>query len=1180
MRNPRLLLLILLVSSLAISQEIEQFQVFAGRFDYLAIGNTLNATENGTGALCELLPESSAVLNLDADQSIIAAYLYWAGSGTGDFDVTLNGTPITATRTFATDITNTRFYFAAFADVTQLVTNEGAIEYTFGGADLVDLSDIYCSTATNFAGWSIVVVYEDMDLPLNQVNVFDGLESVSSFSPSLSISLDNLNVTDNEDAKIGFIAWEGDRGLAVNETLSINGNILDNPPLNPFNNQFNGTNSFTGSDQLFNMDIDVYGIQNNINIGDESAMIEITSGQDFVMINSVVTVLNSQLPDAIVSINNMQTACNSRDVVFDYMVTNQGSDILPDGVSISFYADDIFIGTSVLPVALDLGESFQETITITINQAIPNNFVLQAIVDDPATSIESNEENNESNEISITLESLFVGTLEDVFICDDASNDGIGIFNLLETTENAILGQENILLEFYTSMNDAENQINPILSPESYQNIVNQQPIYVRFSLLDSGNCEMIFSFEINVSFQPEIPTIAPLRICDDASNDGIGSFDLSILEGDLLEPTILAGQNPADFTITFHNTQEGANTSTGNIVTTTDVSLTNGDSVFARIENNNNPDCLDTTEIMVFVDVAPFANSVATQVLCDDPSNDDIEDFDLTGLDLIILGDQNPVDFIVTFHGSQQDANTNTAAITPITAVPQTNGSSLFARVENNNNPNCFDTTTIMFLVDTALVIEPIPDQIVCDDISNDGIENFDLSTLEIIVPGLQNPDDFVTTFYSTEEDANTSTGSLINIASVPLANGDSVFARYQSETFDSCFGITEIAFIVNALPIANSAPDQMVCDDLSNDGIASFDLRSQDAIIINNQSDVFISYYITLEDAEMGVNPISNPDNYTNTANPQMIYTRLENELNASCFDVGFFDIGVLPIEDVMIFESLESCSEGFEIGTFDLTSNPDLEGIPSDLIVYYTTLEDAADQVNPITNPIDYQNESNPDEIYVRIQADDELDCFSVGFFDISIIPIGIEDVLSFEPLESCNEGFEMGIFNLTSNPDFEGIPSDLITGYYTTLEDVVNQTNPIPNPTDYQNTSNPEVVYVRIESDNELDCFEIAKFTLEIENCPPFVPEGFSPNGDGLNDIFEISRLKNVYDDYKLYIYSRLGNLIYEGDNNIAFWNGIPNRGIGGTLAPTGVYYWVLELNDPEISDQVGWVYLNR
>ena len=126
------------------------------------------------------------------------------------------------------------------------------------------------------------------------------------------ITLNSLNVIDNQDAKIGFVAWEGDKNIAENESLFINGNLIDNPPLNPGNNAFNGTNSFLGTDTLYNMDLDVYNIQNNINIGDTKAKIELTSSRDFVMINTIVTKLNSQLPDATIKIDKIDKTCNSK----------------------------------------------------------------------------------------------------------------------------------------------------------------------------------------------------------------------------------------------------------------------------------------------------------------------------------------------------------------------------------------------------------------------------------------------------------------------------------------------------------------------------------------------------------------------------------------------------------------------------------------------------------------------------------------------------------------------------------------------------------------------------------------------------------------------------------------------------------------------------------------------------
>src|SRR5690606_23757579 len=148
---------------------------------------------------------------------------------------------------------------------------------------------------------------------------------------------------DNAGAKIGFIAWEGDSGIAVNETLRVNGNIIGNPPLNPITNAFNGTNSLTNSSALYNMDLDVYNIENYIQIGDTQANVQLTSGQDLVLISTVVTKLNSQLPDGEITLNNYTNNCDSQAVELFYTVTNTGTDVLPSGTPIAIYVNNIFL---------------------------------------------------------------------------------------------------------------------------------------------------------------------------------------------------------------------------------------------------------------------------------------------------------------------------------------------------------------------------------------------------------------------------------------------------------------------------------------------------------------------------------------------------------------------------------------------------------------------------------------------------------------------------------------------------------------------------------------------------------------------------------------------------------------------------------------------------------------------
>lgn len=494
-------LLVLIITPL-FAQDVTLFQQFNGRYDYTAIGNTLNTIENGTSGPCTILTSSSADLNLNTNQNIVAAYLYWAGSGTGDFDISLNGAPITAERSFSDALDIERVFFAAFADVTEILTNEGNATYTVSDFDLTTTIAAYCSTGTNFGGWAITVIYEDDDLPLNQLNVYDGLQSVPTF---LSITLDNLNVLDNENAKIGFIAWEGDRAIAVNEQLTINGNVISNYPLNPADNAFNSTNSFTGATDLYNMDIDVYTIQNNINIGDTSATITLTSGQDFVMINNIITVLNSQLPDATIRIDNTSVNCGDNNVELFYTVRNFNStDILPENTPIAFYLDDALIGQSATLNDIAINGTESNSIIIEVPENANPNLIIVANVDDDGSMngivTETNEDNNST---AVAVELLVIPEitfLPHLLGCNEGFETAS--FNLFEALVSLNYNEENIA--FYRTLEDLESESNAILIPDDYNNISSLETIYIK---LLSAPCYEIFQFDLTIeNCPPRIP--------------------------------------------------------------------------------------------------------------------------------------------------------------------------------------------------------------------------------------------------------------------------------------------------------------------------------------------------------------------------------------------------------------------------------------------------------------------------------------------------------------------------------------------------------------------------------------------------------------------------------------------------------------------------------------------------
>lgn len=494
--------LIFSITTPIVAQDITLFQQFNGRYDYVAIGNTLNIAENGINVPCDILTSSSADLDLETNQNIVAAYLYWAGSGDGDIEISLNGFPVTAERTFNDALDSDRVFFAAYADVTAILTEQGNATYTISDFDLSDVITPYCPTGTNFGGWAITIIYEDINLPLNQLNVYDGLQSVPTF---LSITLDNLNVLDNENAKIGFVAWEGDRSIAVNEQLTINGNVISNFPLNPSNNAFNGTNSFTGATDLYNMDIDVYNIQDNITIGDTSATIALTSGQDFVMINNIITVLNSQLPDATITIDDYMVYCGDYEIEVFYTVNNFNStDILPADTPIAFYSDGLYVGASLTTIDIAINASESNSVILNLPEDSAPNVTLIAMVDDDGTFngivTELNENNNQT---IVDIELLLIPEitrLPNLIGCNEGFETST--YNLYNALETLNYNEEDVT--FYNSLEDLETESNAILVPSIYNNSSIPETIYLR---LVSPPCYEIFQFNLTIeNCPPYIP--------------------------------------------------------------------------------------------------------------------------------------------------------------------------------------------------------------------------------------------------------------------------------------------------------------------------------------------------------------------------------------------------------------------------------------------------------------------------------------------------------------------------------------------------------------------------------------------------------------------------------------------------------------------------------------------------
>ncbi len=93
-------------------------------------------------------------------------------------------------------------------------------------------------------------------------------------------------------------------------------------------------------------------------------------------------------------------------------------------------------------------------------------------------------------------------------------------------------------------------------------------------------------------------------------------------------------------------------------------------------------------------------------------------------------------------------------------------------------------------------------------------------------------------------------------------------------------------------------------------------------------------------------------------------------------------------------------------------------------------------------------------------------------------------------------------------------------------------------------------------------------EATPLNLPATSTALFIPEGFSPNGDGVNDLFVIRGTGAA--TISLEVYNRWGHLVYNNDDYRNDWDGKPNAGtvISDNAAgvPDGTYYYVINLSD--------------
>ena len=320
-------------------------------------------------------------------------------------------------------------------------------------------------------------------------------------------------------------------------------------------------------------------------------------------------------------------------------------------------------------------------------------------------------------------------TVTDIEECDDALSgstiDGRNANINLRSKVADILGptqsEADYNVTFHTTLSGASDGTSDLITNDtSYtsvapagftQGTTSEQIIYVRVTSRNGQTCyNANTSFKIIVRPIPTVSTtIVDLPVCDiatptdsDPRNRIAQNIDLTVKDAEILD-------GRSGYVVEYYIRQQDAETRQNRILDPTNFENTTAETTFPANFNTDDPGIQTIFFVVVdqnglqcpsvfstfnlVINPEPSAADPITVISeCDDANDGDdtngiIQDIDLNGKIPEILGaGKNPNDFTVTFHSTQADAQSGSAALpSPYTNSNRTE--TIYVRIVNNNS-------------------------------------------------------------------------------------------------------------------------------------------------------------------------------------------------------------------------------------------------------------------------------------------------------------------------------------------------------------------------------------------------------------------------------------------------------------------------------------------------------------
>jgi len=186
---------------------------------------------------------------------------------------------------------------------------------------------------------------------------------------------------------------------------------------------------------------------------------------------------------------------------------------------------------------------------------------------------------------------------------------------------------------------------------------------------------------------------------------------------------------------------------------------------------------------MLSIVSYSQVANTPADLELCDD-DYDGFTQFYLESQTAVVLGEQDPTQFTVSYHISLVDAETNSNTL----ISPYTNSTvgleTIFVRVTDLTT-NDYTITSFDIIVNELPIAFFLDDLELCDD-DYDGFTQFDLESQTAQAIGTQDPTQFIVSYHISLVDAETNSNTLISPYTNSTVGLETIFVHINWKSRD----------------------------------------------------------------------------------------------------------------------------------------------------------------------------------------------------------------------------------------------------------------------------------------------------------------------------------------------------------------------------------------------------------